>query len=212
MTTPKTKTTPIPASRDPRYASDPKGWMVTKSGRAFWPCALEPRDVELEDVAHALSNLCRFAGNTRSFYSVAQHSTLAAVIVMHRTGDPLVAFAALMHDAPEAFLIDLPRPIKRRPELAAYLDFEELAERAVAHRFGFDPNLFAHPEVKRADALMLALERRDLIETGQQFAEEHAIFPDLGDAFVIDPLPPHLAYRTFMHKALTLAIASGVTT
>lgn len=209
MTT--TKKTPTPASLDPRYASDPKGWMVTKSGRAFWPCALEPRDVELEDVAHALSNLCRFAGNTRSFYSVAQHSTLAAVIVMHRTGDPLVAFAALMHDAPEAFLIDLPRPIKRRPELAAYLDFEELAERAVAHRFGFAPNLFAHPEVKRADDLMLSIERRDLIGEQPDFPAV-PISPDLGDAFVIDPLPPHLAFRTFMHKALTLAIASGVTT
>lgn len=86
-------------------------WMETFTGRRFWP--LDPREDEvcIEDIAHALSMLCRFGGHCREFYSVAQHSCHVADMVAARS--PEHALVALMHDAEEAYVGDIIRPIKR---------------------------------------------------------------------------------------------------
>ena len=82
-------------------------WFLTTTGRQFWPASPDPEQIQIEDIAHALSNLCRFGGHTREFYSVAQHS----VLVSQNVPDDL-RLVGLMHDATEAYCGDMIRPLK----------------------------------------------------------------------------------------------------
>src|SRR5258708_302056 len=82
-------------------------WMQTYTGRAYWPADPRAEDVCIEDIAHALSLLCRYTGHCKRFYSVAEHSILISQVV-----PPEYAFFGLMHDAQEAYINDLARPIK----------------------------------------------------------------------------------------------------
>ena len=79
-------------------------WMQTHSGIQFWPLDPRPEDILIEDIAHALSNQCRFAGHCCFHYSVAQHSVLVSENVPAQD-----AMWGLLHDAGEAYLVDLPR-------------------------------------------------------------------------------------------------------
>ena len=81
--------------------------IQTYTGRKFFPVAPRAEDIEILDVAHALSMLCRYTGHTKQFYSVAQHSVLVSRIV-----PPQDAAWGLLHDASEAYLCDVARPIK----------------------------------------------------------------------------------------------------
>lgn len=132
-------------------------WMQTFTGRAFWPCDPDPADIVIEDIAHALARQCRFAGHvTVPHYSVAEHSVRASWIV------PMpLALAALLHDAAEAYVVDVPRPIKGVLG-SVYRDLERGVAAAIGLRFGVElVNL--HPEVKFADEVMLATEARDVM-------------------------------------------------
>jgi uncharacterized protein len=133
-----------------------EGWIHVGGGRRFWP--LEPRaeDIHLDDVIHALSNLCRYGGHTREFYSVAQHT----VYVAHRTPQPLRKWA-LVHDFSEAYLVDMPRPIKHQPEFEFYNVAEGRIQRAVFERFGLRGDLPA--EVKQIDADICYDEMHDML-------------------------------------------------
>lgn len=137
------------------------------SGQRFWP--LDPRSDEVffGDIAHHLSHQCRFGGGVAVFYSVAQHSCHVADKVFELLGrdgaeTPTVrqiALTALMHDAAEAYLVDLPRPVKH--SLAPYLAWEARIMSVIAPRFGLlQPQ---PPCVKEADDRMLATERRELL-------------------------------------------------
>lgn len=131
-------------------------WIQTYSGGRFWP--LEPRaeDVRVEDIAHALANQCRFAGHVRRFYSVAQHSVLVSCVC-----DRADRLWGLLHDAPEAYLCDLPRPVKYEPRMAIYKEVEKKLEAAIVEHFGLTPGEPA--SVKAADRRLLFTERRDLL-------------------------------------------------
>ncbi len=83
-------------------------WIQTATGRQFYPLDPRPEDVCIEDIAHALSNVCRFAGHSAWHYSVAQHCVLAS-----EYAPPEYAIAALLHDAAEAYMGDIARPWKR---------------------------------------------------------------------------------------------------
>jgi hypothetical protein len=95
---------------------DRKGsWQQTFTGRQFWPCDPRPEDVCLEDIAHHLALMCRFGGACRVFYSVAEHSVRVAELVWDRTnGDREAALAGLLHDASEAYLVDIPKTTQIR--------------------------------------------------------------------------------------------------
>lgn len=133
-------------------------WIQTFSGIRFWPLDPRPDEVRLEDVAHVLAQLCRFGGHSSRFYSVAQHSVHVSEMC-----DTDHSLAGLVHDAAETYLIDVPRPLKRQPEFAAYRAIEKRVAAAVAKAFGVDPELFESEQVKRADAIMLATEAKHLM-------------------------------------------------
>jgi uncharacterized protein len=87
-------------------------WIVTFSGIHFYP--LDPREDEIlvMDIAHALSNIARFNGHTKYFYSVAQHSLFVSKELEHRGYSPYVCLAGLLHDGSEAYICDIPTPLK----------------------------------------------------------------------------------------------------
>lgn len=129
--------------------------LLTYSGRTVDLEKPDFRYFEVEDVARPLAYQCRFVGNTRAFYSVAQHCVLASELV-----PPDFAFDALMHDAEEAFTGDWPTPWKVRIGRDAIRAAIAPIKVALAKRFGFrhpEPN-----EVKVADQRALATELRDL--------------------------------------------------
>jgi uncharacterized protein len=86
------------------------GWLMTHSGKHVHPLDPRPDEIDADDIAHALSHLCRFAGHCRRFHSVAFHSVLVSEMV--GTFHPRLALAALYHDAAEAYIADIPRPVK----------------------------------------------------------------------------------------------------
>lgn len=131
-------------------------WIQTRSGRRFTPTKPNPDAIVIQDIAHALSMQCRFTGHCKDFYSVAQHSVLVSYIC-----DSQDALWGLMHDATEAYLIDVPRPLKRSGKFQAYLDFEDQMQEAICRRFALP---FKEPvSVKKADSILLATEARDLM-------------------------------------------------
>src|SRR4051812_6540197 len=92
-------------------AKQQKGdWMQTISGKAFFPLDPRPADVDIQDIAHALAFQCRFGGHVKEFYSVAEHSVRVSLICAHED-----AKWGLLHDATEAYLSDIVRPVKRDP-------------------------------------------------------------------------------------------------
>ena len=129
-------------------------WMQLYSGAAFYPMDPRPEDVDPEDIAHALSLLCRYGGHVDRFYSVAEHCVL-----MSRAVAPEHAFAALLHDATEAYVVDVPRPVKRY--LPDYKAIEASVWNAICLRFRLAGDLPA--EVKDADNRILLTERDALM-------------------------------------------------
>lgn len=114
-----------------------------------------PQDICIEDIAHSLSNQCRFGGHLNFFYTVAQHSLFTASIC-----SPKNKLSALMHDASEAYLLDMPSPIKAA--LPEYKNIEHNLMLAISYRFGFD---YPKPEeVTEADELMLKWEWLTFVE------------------------------------------------
>jgi hypothetical protein len=126
-------------------------WIQTYTGVQFWP--LDPRadEIQIEDIAHALSMQCRFSGHCLRFYSVAEHCVLLSRHVPR--GD---ALWALLHDASEAYLVDIPRPIK--PALGIYRELEASLMLRVCERFGISPEM--PTSVHEADRAILTDEMR----------------------------------------------------
>lgn len=118
---------------DFQTSSGTSDWIQTYSGRQFWPLDPDPEHVFIEDIAHALSNLCRYAGHCTTFYSVAEHSLLLTWALKRDGYSGDVLRWALMHDAAEAYIVDMPRPIKR--QMRQYKSIEHLVEAAIALRF-----------------------------------------------------------------------------
>lgn len=90
-------------------------------------------EIDIEDISHALSMNCRFNGHVKYFYSVAEHSCIIADIVHQRTGDVKETLSALLHDASEAYLCDIPRPLK--PYLTNYMEMEKTIELVIQSKY-----------------------------------------------------------------------------
>jgi 5'-deoxynucleotidase YfbR-like HD superfamily hydrolase len=152
-------------------------WLQTYMGYAFDPLDPRAEDVDIRDIAHGLAYQCRFHGHTRVFSSVAQHSVLVASLVEDDLAHTVrvstiengpmawwTPLAALLHDAHEAYLGDMPRPIKRIPEVAAvYKPIEENVQCVIHERFGLPWPLSdrVRAVIHLADNMALAIEKRD---------------------------------------------------
>lgn len=126
-------------------------FIQTYTGRAFTFPPADADAIDIEDIANALSKLCRFGGHCLKFYSVAEHSCLVSD---HASDERKLA--ALLHDASEAYMMDLPRPFKRL--FRSYQIAEEEVMRVIAAKFGFEWPLPA--EVARIDRAILTDERQ----------------------------------------------------
>jgi hypothetical protein len=129
--------------------------MQVWGGTKFWPLEPKPEDITIAAIARSLSNECRFGGHVREFYSVAQHSVRASYMV-----PPDLALCGLLHDASEAYLRDVPTPLKM--EMPRYLAAEDRVMRMIAERFRFPWPL--PPAVKHADYQLLCDEAADLVD------------------------------------------------
>lgn len=168
-------------------------WMQTFSGRRFYPLSPRPDEVDPADIAHALSLLCRYGGHVDRFYSVAEHCVLMSQAVA-----PEHALAALLHDATEAYVVDVPRPLKL--QLAGYREIEDQVWLAIAYRFGLDVELPA--SVKDADNRILLTERAALMPRAERWGVD-----DTHQALEVviagwSPAEAELAYRRRLDELL----------
>jgi uncharacterized protein len=133
-------------------------WFTTRSGRKVSLLDPKPESIDFEDIAFSLSRLCRFNGHLKHWFSVAEHCCLVSRLV-----PPRLALTGLLHDAAEAYCGDIVTPIKRLMSDAGQLVYQAVEGRlwrAIAGKFGVDPNWLS--EVKEADCIACATERRDL--------------------------------------------------
>lgn len=143
-------------------------FIETRSGKRFMPLAPAVADICIEDIAHALSHQCRFSGHTLVHYSVAEHSVRVSELLQRWMYGRGVQLWGLLHDASEAYLVDLPQPLKADPTIGdAYKIAEARLQAAVCERFGLP--VVEPPAVGRADGVLLATEARDLMP----FRPEH---------------------------------------
>jgi uncharacterized protein len=146
----------VPIAEERNHMS--RSRIQTYTGRSIDPMDPSPDDIAIEDIAHALSMTCRYTGHTKQFYSVAEHSLLVS-----RAVPPQFKLWGLLHDASEAYICDIARPVKRDPRMAPYLDIEANLMRVIAQRFGLPERM--PDEVKIADTRMLSTEAPQIYST-----------------------------------------------
>lgn len=111
-----------------KYLPRKGSWIQTYTGRQFWPLDARPDEIDILDIAHALSMQCRYTGHCIRFYSVAEHCVLLALMAPRH-----LRKIALHHDDPEAYLTDVAKPIK--PELRGYEEIEDDLYGVIAYAF-----------------------------------------------------------------------------
>lgn len=135
-----------------------KNCSMTNTGRIFDHSSPHPSMVDIEDIADGLSKACRWNGGVRGFYSIAQHSVLP---IVHKLIPEEFYAAYLLHDAAEAYIKDMIRPV-RRGLIEGYEELDEVHTEAIFKRFGIDITLWKHPVVVDADNRMLKTEQLQL--------------------------------------------------
>jgi 5'-deoxynucleotidase YfbR-like HD superfamily hydrolase len=132
-------------------------WTETFSGRKFEILNPKQESVTIEDIAHALSQVCRFGGHTKYFYSVAQHSYLGSFLVPEKD-----SLWFLLHDASEAYIGDMTTPMKHLTKAGeAYLPIEKRIMQVVCQKFNLAET--QPPSVHAADVAMLHAEKEQLM-------------------------------------------------
>jgi len=174
--------------------------VMKSSGTLIWPSeCYDPDKFQIDDIAHSLARVCRWGGDVDEWVSVGQHS----VIVSEITQNPELQALALMHDASEAYLGDIAKPIKR--ELDSYLEREAHVMRMICRRFNLPFDRLE--EVKEVDLVVLVAEARDLFSPSRDF-----LWPDkyrqLAKEYVgrIKPLDYRAAERLFLERASKLGL------
>jgi hypothetical protein len=157
---------------------EPGPFIQTLSGRRVNPLEAAVEDIDPADIARALSNLCRFGGHSKAFYSVAQHSAIVCDLLDERGATPDELMAALLHDAAEAYLGDLPHPLKHRgerfalPDAAARIKPLDKALLATERRM-FSEVTWHWPELEGAEELELEIEPWDSGRALREFTERY---------------------------------------
>ena len=132
-------------------------YITTVTGKHFYPLDPDQQDIDIEDVAHALSLICRANGHFRHFYSVAQHSIACACEAIARGYSLEVTLGCLLHDASEAYLADITRPVKA--QLPQYFTYETRLQTMIYETFaGGVPSDAEQSQVTAVDDAMLRAE------------------------------------------------------
>lgn len=167
-----------------------KSSISTHSGKFFDILKPEEYEFNIEEIARALSNLCRYTGHTNAFYSVAEHSVLVSRLVPSD-----LALCGLLHDASEAFLGDVSSPLKKL--LPEYQRIEDRVQDAIASHFNIP---FPFPkEVHEADKRMYWQERQEVANNGVRDGLWHQ---NLRATRKVEAqgMAPHMARRMFMKR------------
>lgn len=172
-------------------------YIEVNSGQKFYPFDLPRANISIEDVAHSLAHNCRFNGHTSSFYSVAEHS----VLVSHLC-EPENALAGLLHDASEAVISDIPKPIKNfLPDVQA---LEHQLELYMFDRYANGARM--NEDIKLCDITALAMEATAIMPGADWVDELRRNFP-LKNTGVLKVccLSPMVAKQLFLarYKELT---------
>ncbi len=163
-------------------------WIQTFTGIQVWPLDPQPDQIDIVDIAHSLSMLCRFNGHSMKFYSVAEHSIHVSNIV-----SPENRLWGLLHDAAEAYLSDVPKPVKQQVDQFHPLEERMLA--VIADRFGLTTEI--PEEVHDADMKMLATEKQALM--GNEPAPWSGL-PDPLEPSMIRCFSPEEAKQAFLMR------------
>lgn len=173
-----------------------EAWIETYTGKHIHFNNPSPDEIDIEDIAHALSMECRFGGHLTRFYSVAEHSMLVASSV-----DRSLSLEGLLHDASEAYLRDIASPVKHY--LSNYKDMENVLMKVIAEKFNF--NWPISPEVKEADLMALKAEARQLLPGGGKSWVDQPHYATKRELDVkLHGMPPHIAKEYFMGAFLEL--------
>lgn len=178
-------------------------WIETVSGLRFEFTDPKPEQIYINDIAHALGNNCRFVGQCRKFYSVAEHSWHVARML---EGTPLrVQLAGLLHDASEAYITDVASPVKQfMPE---YRQMEDVIMAAISKKYGLEYP--PHPAVKQCDIMALSNEAHHLlVSKGNDWDTwKHMKRPPIIDSYRPLGMKPETAAEVFLDKFHELRIA-----
>jgi hypothetical protein len=171
-----------------------KNWFDTVTGRRVYLLEPDPEQIDINDIAWSLSNICRYNGHCDSFFSVAQHSVEVSLVVPWKW-----ALEALLHDASEAYLGDVISPLKNL--LPGYRDLENLWADAINQRFGIESTSESSSAIKTADLRLLLTERRDITKLAWSGVSD---WPEdsIGEGpyeHKIDPRDPEFSRGLFMH-------------
>ncbi|MDD4035987.1 MAG: phosphohydrolase [Bacilli bacterium] len=149
-------------------------WQETYTGK-FW--ALDPKieDVSLRDIAHALSQICRFVGHTKHFYSIAQHCLNVYKVLESQGYDEKIQLMGLLHDASEAYACDIPSPLKRC--LPEYKKVENKIEEVIYSAFGIEHTDEDKKIIKSADVLVLLNEAAVLMNNTDNWIYNYGYEP-----------------------------------
>jgi hypothetical protein len=164
---------------------DRGNWIKTFTGQKFYVLDPMPEEVYIEDIAHALSNQCRFGGHVKDFYSVAEHCYNVSILCSDH-----FKLDGLLHDASEAYLVDIPRPIKHMIDLDGYRRIETLVQNCIDWKWDV-----AHANAKPQDNQMLAFEIRELMLNPLEY---NITFPN--SSFGINCWEPKRAERNFLER------------
>ncbi len=166
--------------------------IVTYSGGTISLLNPQRADVNITDIAHHLSNICRFTGATSKFYSVAQHC-------YHVSCHCATPLEGLLHDASEAYIADISTPLKHSKEFKFYIGLEEKHHRNICAAFGINPNF--HPSVKEADKRVFCAEVRDIMPQHPEFGKFAKWFKTTTPiAEKIEPWSPEYAESQFLAR------------
>jgi len=142
------------------------GWFTTYSGKKWYILEPRPEDVNIKDIAHALSLICRFGGHSRNHYSVGDHSVMCRIRAIELwPTDWMLQLHILLHDASEAYIGDMVRPMKET--MPAFNALEDKTQTAIYIGLGLPkPTDAEYTKIKRVDNELLMAERRDIINNG----------------------------------------------
>jgi len=179
-------------------------WMTVGDGvrySRFYPLDPRPEEINLGIIAHHLSQLCRFTGATSRFYSIAEHSVLVSSKMWEESGDPYMGAIGLLHDATEAIVNDINRPLKTTEEMAIYKQIEQrIWTDCIAPRFGLPKEMPAL--LHEVDIRMCATEKRDLMPGSEEWVNMPEPYEDISLVQWVSPETGKRAFLAQFHQIM----------